>query len=283
METWVSPLRAPVPPGALCYVRGKGRVAAPAEPDRRVVPLVGRGKARALVLCAESNLFRDLARTQVAPDDRVLEIGCSYGEATAILAAACPTVLGVDHSRTVLRTAAEKVPSARFEQVDVLAHPGRVEALARDLRPTVVFVDLGGNSPPERVVPLLARLHAAAPTWTLCVVKCRALARAAERHCAEGERRLRAPAASNFWAVHFARAEMVAHAPSTAGLGVSVEDDLNPKSTADAPICYSFLNAGRCYRKFCSFRHLVPEHPEARADAARRGMAIGPRVEAAVT
>ena len=68
-----------------------------------------------------------------------------------------------------------------------------------------------------------------------------------------------------------------------AGLGVSVEDDLNPKSTADAPICYSFLNAGRCYRKFCSFRHLVPEHPEARADAARRGMAIGPRVEAAVT
>ena len=95
--------------------------------------------------------------------------------------------------------------------------------------------------------------------------------------------RLRAPAASNFWAVHFARAEMVSHAPSTAGLGVSVEDDLNPKSTADAPICYSFLNAGRCYRKFCSFRHLVPEHPEAQADAARRGMAIGPRVEAAVT
>ena len=95
---------------------------------------------------------------------------------------------------------------------------------------------------------------------------------------------MRAPAASNFWAVHFARAEMVAHAPSTAGLGVSVEDDLNPKSTADAPICYSFLNAGRCYRNFCSFRHLVPEHPEARADAARRGMAIGPtRVEAAVT
>ena len=165
----------------------------------------------------------------------------------------------------------------------MLAHPGRVEALARDLRPTVVFVDLGGNSPPERVVPLLARLHAAAPMWTLCVVKCRALARAAERHCTEGERRLREPAASNFWAVHFARAEMVAHAPSTAGLGVSVEDDLNPKSTAGAPICYSFLNAGRCYRKFCSFRHLVPEHPEARADAARRGMAIGPRVEAAVT
>mgnify|MGYP003322079891 CR=1 FL=1 len=107
METWVSPLRAPVPAGALCYVRGKGRVAAPAEPDRRVVPLVGRGKARALVLCAESNIFRDLARTQVAPDDRVLEIGCSYGEATAILAATCPTVLGVDPSRTVLKTAAE--------------------------------------------------------------------------------------------------------------------------------------------------------------------------------
>ena len=71
METWVSPLRAPVPPGALCYVRGKGRVAAPAEPDRRVVPLVGRGKARALVLCAESNLFRDLARTQVAALDGI--------------------------------------------------------------------------------------------------------------------------------------------------------------------------------------------------------------------
>ena len=76
--------------------------------DEYLPPGFVRMKPRAAGAARAGGAARQGGYAPVAPVDRVLEIGCSYGEATAILAAACPTVLGVDHSRTVLKTAARE-------------------------------------------------------------------------------------------------------------------------------------------------------------------------------
>lgn len=196
------PYTAPPQPGTLVYVRKRGvgpsrvtasvavsdnaiiveplfgpRAGEPLEVARRKVEVMrGRGEP-AVLLCGETDSFRALSRSQVLPTDIVMEIGCCYGGATALLASRAKSVIAVDVSEEALSRAASLCTShtnVRFEQIDVVKDPARLidDAVASGV--SVVFVDINGNRAGDIVSTLLAtlqeRLHPA-----LTVIKNREL------------------------------------------------------------------------------------------------------------
>uniref|UniRef100_A0A6S9UJ46 C3H1-type domain-containing protein n=1 Tax=Chrysotila carterae TaxID=13221 RepID=A0A6S9UJ46_CHRCT len=168
--------------------------------------------------------------------------------------------------------------------IDALAHFSRVVRLAAELRPSVVFCDVGGNRDGATVTLLLARMQSELKV-ELTVVKNRALHRAALRHaarrrdreCMQKQLPLEAsalvtnslPDAEIFWATQLARAVLRDH-----NLGMPIDDceELNIAcdSEQERRLCFEFANTGRCTRRRCTFRHLPHEHPDAVADLARR-------------
>ena len=130
--------------------------------SRRKAELMrGRDGRPAILLCGDTESFRRLARSQLLPSDRVLEIGCSYGEATALLAVKAEAVIAVDVSSDALERAAARcaaLPNVRFEKVDALKQPVRLVDLATSAHVNVLFVDINGNRASEAVAPLLAEL-----------------------------------------------------------------------------------------------------------------------------
>jgi SAM-dependent methyltransferase len=90
--------------------------------------------------------YRRLAGTLPAPGDAVLEIGCSTGEATRLLAATAARVLAVDVSAGMVERA--RAAAAGLASVTVAHLDGRdTAALAALLpRPDLVFVDVGGDA-----------------------------------------------------------------------------------------------------------------------------------------
>lgn len=147
----------------------------------------------AAVVCATTDAYRRLARSQVTAADRVLEVGCSAGACTALLARhAGRGVVGVDNSRELLRAAAARVArcclerggasDVRLEHCDVLAAPEELKALAAGCG--VVFVDIGGNRQLASLVTLLP--------WLLAELRPRLLVVKSEALAAEARRRLKA-------------------------------------------------------------------------------------------
>ena len=230
------PYAAPPQPGTLVYVRKRGigpsrvaasvagsddaivveplfgqRAGAPLEVARRKAEVMrGRGRERAVLLCGETDSFRALSRSMVLPTDVVMEIGCSYGGATALLASRAESVIAVDVSDDALSRAATECAShsnVRFERIDVVKDPARLldDAVASGV--SIVFVDINGNRAGDIVTTLLAalqqRLHPA-----LTVIKNRELylaATAASDGAAPGsDDDARGPArmqgAADFWA-----------------------------------------------------------------------------------
>ena len=197
------PYQAPPQPGTLVYVRKRGigpsrvaasvagsddaivveplfgpRAGAPAEVARRKAEVMrGRDQERAVLLCGETDSFRALARSMILPTDVVMEIGCSYGGATALLASRAKSVIAVDVSDDALSRAAKECirhSNVRFERIDVVKDPARLldDAVASGV--SIVFVDINGNRAGDIVTTLLAalqqRLHPA-----LTVIKNREL------------------------------------------------------------------------------------------------------------
>ena len=129
---------------------------------RKAEAMRGRGEREAVLLCGETNSFRALSRSQILPTDIVLEIGCSYGGATALLASRAKSVIAVDISSDALKRAALTCAShtnVRFEQVDVVEDLARLldDAVASGV--SVVFVDINGNRAGNIVATLLAGLQ----------------------------------------------------------------------------------------------------------------------------
>ena len=182
------PYQAPPPPGTLVYVRKRGvgsarvaasvarsddaivveplfgpRAGAPLEVARRKAEVMrGRGPERAVLLCGETDSFRALARSMILPTDAVMEIGCSYGGATALLAARAKRVIAVDVSDDALSRAASECSrhsNVRFARIDVVKEPARLldDAVASGV--SIVFVDINGNRAGDLVTTLLAALQ----------------------------------------------------------------------------------------------------------------------------
>jgi len=141
----------------------------------------GGGGGTALVVCAETESYRRLAWSQARAGDAVLEVGSSFGEASAILARRASLTLGVDNSPALVAEAAARCAPAvaagrlSFALLDALQDPEALHAAGRALGPgALLFVDIGGN----RALPGLAALlpHAiAALRPPLVAVKSRAL------------------------------------------------------------------------------------------------------------
>ena len=116
------------------------------------------------IVCPFTTEFRQLA-TLIPANTLVLEIGCSYGKATEILANSLEMssqVVGIDISKETITSASKEYPHIKFVQADCLRDPMstlRVHeelcALHTDLTDLVVFVDIGGNRELESLVVLL--------------------------------------------------------------------------------------------------------------------------------
>lgn len=104
-----------------------------------------------IVVVSSPTEYRRLARQRVQAEDRVLEIGCSTGEATLRLAKTGAMVLAVDVGAVMVAKAQALL--APYPAVTILLLDGRdVPALAQRLpEPTVIFVDIGGDATLDNV------------------------------------------------------------------------------------------------------------------------------------
>jgi hypothetical protein len=131
------------------------------------------------VLCAETEEFRQLARTLPCKGWFCVDIGAAHGHATECLAAACNDggpeggrVVGIEKGHDFYEAARVERPSLDFHKIDVLAAPQYLLQLADGA--DCVIVDINGVRELEALTPLLALLQRAIRP-TLLVVKSRKL------------------------------------------------------------------------------------------------------------
>lgn len=138
------------------------------------------GAQKKVIIVPETCDFRVMARTQIEPEDRVVDIGSSYGVCTHILAQFCRNnVLGIDIAADMVAAARERYPEQEFIQFDALEERTRLGQMCAGA--SKVFLDLGGNRPMESIVSLLPFiLREVSPA--LVVVKNRELAKYALKH-----------------------------------------------------------------------------------------------------
>ena len=153
---------------------------------RKAEIMRGRGPSQppAILLCGETESFRRLARSQVLSTDEVIEIGCSYGLATELLAARAHKVLAIDVSEDALRRSAERLQrfdNVRFENLDATRERPRLWRIASQMATTVLLLDINGDRSSTAVAPLLSDLQDELQP-TVMIVKNRQLYEAAEEH-----------------------------------------------------------------------------------------------------
>ncbi|KAG5457260.1 MAG: hypothetical protein BJ554DRAFT_2775, partial [Olpidium bornovanus] len=170
--------------GSTCHVR-PGRL----THVHRTEDAGGPAGATLMLVCASTADYRRLARSQCRPSDNILEVGCSYGECTALLAAHCKRCVGVDIGAEVVAAARERHggrANVEFEQYDVFEWNGHLARKERFAGEDVhaVFVDIGGNRELSTIVRLIPFIRREIRP-RLIVVKSAKLARRAERHFAE--------------------------------------------------------------------------------------------------
>jgi len=111
-----------------------------------------------IILVTETtNYYRHLASSQINENDHVLEIGCSNGECSLIIAKYCNQFIGFDTSTQMIQEAKEKVDNKKYKHsnhtinadrvefynIDPFNDPKKASNLARGSN--VVFIDIGGN------------------------------------------------------------------------------------------------------------------------------------------
>lgn len=128
-----------------------------------------------VVITPDTATWRQLARSQLNGTDEALDIGCSFGGGTAVIAEHCRGVIGIDIGRAAVERAALAVPAinASFVCFDVLRHPERLAAAAAGR--SVIFADIGGNRELEALATLLPRLEGLPSPIRLIVIKSKSL------------------------------------------------------------------------------------------------------------
>lgn len=99
--------------------------------------------------------YRRLARDRVAGGDAVLEIGCSTGKATAVLARTGARVVAIDSGAAVLAKARKALAGA--ENVRIVRGDARDIGALKDLlpEPDAIFLDIGGTALLDNVAGLV--------------------------------------------------------------------------------------------------------------------------------
>jgi precorrin-6B methylase 2 len=95
---------------------------------------------------ASVDRYRRYARELCGPHDAVLEIGCSSGEATVVMAKRAARVVAVDVSVDAVERTKERFAALAHVSVHRIdaRNPAGVAELLAD--PTLVFLDIGGNA-----------------------------------------------------------------------------------------------------------------------------------------
>ena len=158
----------------------------PVFPTRALQDSRGNDHSTTIIVTSETLPYRNLASSQLTTEDKVLEIGCSTGEASAVMIQYCQAWVGFDtspdmvhscHSR-IARQPLKNAKSISVFQVDALVDPIRAEQLVRQSldgnTPDTVFIDIGGNRECEGVWSMLAWAMLMKPS--LIVIKSRDLA-----------------------------------------------------------------------------------------------------------
>lgn len=155
--------------------------------SKRLVPIYPRkAKAPVVVLTSETYPYRHLAASQLTLEDQVLEIGCSTGEASAIMMRSAGSWMGFDVSTEMVDHCCwKKMGTESVFKMDVLVDRRGAEELVRQhfpRGPTAVFIDIGGNRDFESVTRSIA--------WSLCVLSPQLVVvknRALLRECTESD------------------------------------------------------------------------------------------------
>eukprot|EP00931_Biecheleriopsis_adriatica_P076505 TRINITY_DN50201_c0_g1_i1.p1 TRINITY_DN50201_c0_g1~~TRINITY_DN50201_c0_g1_i1.p1 ORF type:complete len:296 (-),score=66.68 TRINITY_DN50201_c0_g1_i1:10-897(-) len=163
--------------------------------DDVVSPEQRPGGDRLVEVVASTESFRELARRRPKDGDRILEIGCCFGQCTVLLAARAAEVLALDTSQECVELAAQRLADAelqgraRAERLDVLAHPQLLRILGSCHPPfTVIFADIGGNRQLEHVMKLLRLLAVNTPSVEYVAVKSEQLAECLAKAPSEPQR-----------------------------------------------------------------------------------------------
>jgi SAM-dependent methyltransferase len=154
---------------------------------KRLIPILSPTKdTTKIIITAETNHYRNLAASHVASDDRVLEIGCSTGQASLIITKIASEWVGLDISETMIdRCRAQKSLKKAF-CVDAIKDTEKtLEIVQNNLTstPTVVFVDIGGNRELEGVLQILSWVLSTFVCTKLVIVKSRALVSKLDSEC----------------------------------------------------------------------------------------------------
>lgn len=137
-----------------------------------------------IVVTAETTSYRNMASSQLTKDDLVLEIGCSTGEASAIMVQYCKSWVGLDTSEEMVRRCNQRISQVEMKnnntdfaafQVDALADPNLAEQLVlqglNGASPNKIYIDIGGNRDCDGVWRMLAWAMSMCPI--LVVIKSR--------------------------------------------------------------------------------------------------------------
>eukprot|EP00854_Cymbomonas_tetramitiformis_P019978 gene19978-23908_t len=138
---------------------------------------ISKVTTKRILVCYSTKEYRKLARTQLEPEDACLEIGCSWGRCTYVLAQQCRHVVGLDISQEAVEACRAQYPNLRFEMLDCLA-PERLLEYAEGC--SKVFVDIGGNRELEAVRRMISICTTFSPS--VIVVKSQELYKHLETH-----------------------------------------------------------------------------------------------------
>jgi hypothetical protein len=120
--------------------------------------------------------YRDAARCLPGRDDRVLEIGSSFGEATCILEAqAGRGVVGIEVSKECIENARKRCPQVEFHCLNALLDMRYIIKIGQGCN--VIFVDIGGDRSVDDLAELIPALENTFRP-SLMVIKSKALSKA---------------------------------------------------------------------------------------------------------
>jgi len=99
--------------------------------------------------------YRKLAQTNITSQHQVLEIGCSYGGTTNILAGLAKRVVAIDMATDMISQARKTIGQAG--NVELILHDARdlsqIGKLIPD--PDAIFIDIGGNQQLDKIATVL--------------------------------------------------------------------------------------------------------------------------------
>ena len=160
---------------------------------KRLVPILTSDKnSLEVIVTRTTSHYRLLAASQLISTDSVLEIGCSNGEASLVIAKYVEkgSLIGIDVSTEMIQQAQEKFrdlgkSNVSFHVVDPFGDPKRALEIATKHKSQnnsdddgddrlVVFIDIGGNRDLESVVKMLHWVETKLNP-RLCIIKSEAM------------------------------------------------------------------------------------------------------------